>query len=632
VRNRARLDSSRELLSVGKSLACLAFEKFAASLGNVIGLKQPFRMMAAPLCPSKQKEPPMKKTFLVASLLACGISAHAVAAPAASPFAISIEPIGTYATGIFDKSSAEIVAHDPKTQRLFVVNAESGDVDVLDILAPHAPTLLFSVALGGTVNSVAVYKGLAAAAVQADPKTDPGKVVFFDAAGNGDVVLAEVEVGALPDALTFTPDGKRVLVANEGEPNDDYTIDPEGSVSIIDLPNNITKLKQEHVRTATFTKFNDAELDPAIRIFGPPAPVAEGADPTRTVAQNLEPEWITVSKNGKKAWVALQENNAIAVLDVDAGEFTSIHALGFKDHLLPGNELDVTDRPENPPLADRPGLINITNWPVYGIYQPDVIENYQYQGRTYIVTANEGDAREWEGDPGYSEVSRFRALLGNVPVCADSERFNAFYASNEMGIANLAQLRDNNNMGRLNVTKENGLRTTVEGAPCYEAIYAFGARSFAIWNQDLELVWDSGSEFERITAAINPPEFFNSNHRENSFKTRSDDKGPEPEGVTLAKLWGRDYAFIGLERIGGVMIYDISNPYAPAFVQYFNNRDFGSATNTPEAGDLGAEGLIVIEASKSPIPGVPLLVVANEVSGTTTIFRINRERRVGAGR
>jgi DNA-binding beta-propeller fold protein YncE len=378
VRNRAGLDSSREPLSVGKALACLAFEKFAASLGNVIGLKQPFRMMAAPLCPSKQKEPPMKKTFLVASLLACGISAHAVAAPAASPFAISIVPIGTYATGIFDKSAAEIVAHDPKTQRLFVVNAESGDVDVLDILAPHAPTLLFSVALGGTVNSVAVYKGLAAAAVQADPKTDPGKVVFFDAAGNGDVVLAEVEVGALPDALTFTPDGKRVLVANEGEPNDDYTIDPEGSVSIIDLPNDITKLKQEHVRTATFTKFNDAELDPSIRIFGPGA----------TVAQDLEPEYITVSKDGKTAWVALQENNAIAVLDIDSGEFKAIAASGFKDHLLPGNELDV---------SDRDGMINITNWPVYGIYQPDAIASYEYQGRTYIVTANEGDARDYDG-------------------------------------------------------------------------------------------------------------------------------------------------------------------------------------------------------------------------------------------
>jgi hypothetical protein len=553
----------------------------------------------------------MKKTALAAALLACGIAAPAFAAPAASPFAISITPIGTYATGIFDQSAAEIVAHDPSTQRLFVVNAQSGQIDVLDVLNPESPNKLFSVDLGGTVNSVAVFKGLAAAAVEAVPKTGPGKVVFFNAASDdadsATAFAVDVAVGALPDMLVFTPDGKRVLVANEGEPNDAYTIDPEGSVSIIDLPNDITKLTQDNVRTAAFEKFNDAALDPSIRIFGPNA----------TVAQDLEPEYITVSKDGKTAWVALQENNAIAVLDIDSGEFTALRGLGFKDHLLPGNELDV---------SDRDGVINITNWPVFGIYQPDAIASYDYQGRTYIVTANEGDARDYEG---YSEESRFRALSGGIPVCADSERFNAFYATNDMGINALSDLRENFNMGRLTVTTATGLR---EDGSCYEDIYAFGARSFAIYNDQIEQVWDSGSEFERKTAEINPPEFFNSNHRENSFETRSDDKGPEPEGVTLAKLWGRDYAFIGLERIGGVMIYDISNPYAPQFVQYLNNRDFDFAPGTPAAGDLGAEGLIVIEASKSPIPGVPLLVVANEVSGTTTILRINRERLVGARR
>jgi hypothetical protein len=204
----------------------------------------------------------MKKTALAAALLACGISAHAVAAPAASPFAISIKPIGTYATEIFGESAAEIVAHDPKTQRLFVVNAQADAIDVLDVLNPASPNKLFSINLGGTVNSVAVFKGLAAVAVEADPKTAPGKVVFFNAASDSEIAAkafaVEVEVGALPDMLVFTPDGKRVLVANEGEPNDDYDVDPEGSVSIIDLPNDITKLKQEHVRTATFTKFNDS--------------------------------------------------------------------------------------------------------------------------------------------------------------------------------------------------------------------------------------------------------------------------------------------------------------------------------------------------------------------------------------
>lgn len=543
---------------------------------------------------------------LTGGMFAFGLaSAHA--APAASPFAISIAPIGTYASGVFDASGAEIVAHDPGTQRLFVVNAFSGKVDVLDARVPSVPVKLFTIDLstyGAAVNSVAVHKGLVVAAVENNRvRTDPGTVVFLDVDGR---VLASVTVGALPDMVTFTPDGKRVLLANEGEPNADYSIDPEGSVSIIDLPKKLSQLGQTHVRTADFRSFNAADLDPAIRITGPGA----------SVAQDLEPEYIAVSKNSRTAWVALQENNAIAVLDIRSGQFKSLRALGSKDHALPGNELDVSNRDD---------AIRIANWPVFGTFQPDAIASYEYRGRTYIVSANEGDAREYDN---FADVSRFRALSGDTPICADAPRFQAFFANNDVGVSTPAQLRDNANLGRLNVLATEGLR---EDGSCYEAIHALGARSFSIWNENVELVYDSGSDFERITAEV-APDFFNSNHDENSFESRSDDKGPEPEGVTVANLWGSTYAFIGLERVGGVMIYDISNPYAPTFVQYFNNRDFSAETTTPEAGDLGAEGLVVIEASNSPIRGVPLLAVANEVSGTTTIYRIDRERLVGKTR
>jgi hypothetical protein len=301
------------------------------------------------------------------------------------------------------------------------------------------------------------------------------------------------------------------------------------------------------------------------------------------------------------------------VLDIDAGEFVNLRGLGFKDHLKAGNELDV---------SDRDNAIRLANWPVYGVYMPDAIASYAYRGRTYVVTANEGDAREYTG---FADVERFRALTGNTPICADAPRFADFFASNTVGVTTAAQLRDNANMGRLNVLPTEGLRADGQ---CYEAIYAFGARSFSIYNDRIEQVYDSGADFERITAEASPA-FFNSNHRENSFESRSDDKGPEPEGLSVATLWGSTYAFVGMERIGGVMIYDITNPYTPRFVQYFNNRDFTAAPDTDAAGDLGAEGLTVIEAAKSPIPGVPLLVVANEVSGTTTVFRIDRQRQVG---
>jgi DNA-binding beta-propeller fold protein YncE len=542
-----------------------------------------------------------QESILSAVTVALVLAAHGWAAAAASPFTIRIEPLGTYASGIFNQSGAEIVAHDKKTQRLFTVNALSGKVDVLDIDTPLSPQLLFSIDVspwGSAANSVATHNGVVAVAVENAVRTDNGHAVFFDADGE---FIAVVEVGALPDMLTFTPNGRHVLVANEGEPSGDYLTDPEGSVSIIDLPGNIRKLNQSHVRTATFAKFNNAVLDPAIRIFGPGA----------TVAQDLEPEYITVSHNSRTAWVALQEANAIAVLDISPGEFTALHALGFKDHLLPDQGLDV---------SDQDGMIAVRNWPVLGMYHPDGMASYSYQGATYLVTANEGDSRDYAG---FSEESRFRALSGNIPPCADSPRLQAFFADNPMGITTLAQLRDNvNGMGRLTVTTATGLRA--DGS-CYEDIYVFGARSFSIWRaDDLTQVYDSGEDFERITADMFPDNF-NSDHAENNFDNRSDNKGPEPEDVKVAKLWGRTYAFIGLERIGGIMIYDISNPHAPFFVQYLNNRDFSGQPATPAAGDLGAEGLLIIEAGRSPIPGVPLLVVANEVSGTTTLFRIDRE-------
>lgn len=536
-------------------------------------------------------------TLLCAGALALG--AHAHAAPAASPHQVTISPLGSYQTGLFELSAAEIVGHDPASQRLFVVNAASGMIDVLDVRDPASPTFLFNISLGSTVNSVAVHKGLIAAAVENPVKTAPGRVVFLTAEGR---TLTDVEVGALPDMLTFTPDGKRVLVANEGEPNDAYTIDPEGSVSIIDLPADISQLGPQHVRTAGFTRFNEVALDPAIRVFGPKG----------TVAQNLEPEYITVSRDSRTAWVALQEANAIAILDIEAGEFSAIKPLGFKDHMLPGNELDVSDRDG----------IRIGNWPVLGMYQPDAIASYEYRGQTYIVTANEGDSRDWSG---YSEVSRFRALSERTPPCADSPRLQAFLADNPFGISSLAQLRDNANLGRLNVTTATGLRA--DGS-CYEDLYAYGARSFSIWTADLKQVFDSGAEFERHIASVNPAHF-NANHTANAPDARSDDKGPEPEAVAVARLFGRTYAFIGLERIGGVMIYDITNPYAPGFVQYFNHRDFSATPGTPAALDLGPEGIHVIEPQDSPISGVPLLVVANEVSGTTTVFRIDRDKQVG---
>ena len=135
-------------------------------------------------------------------------------------------------------------------------------------------------------------------------------------------------------------------------------------------------------------------------------------------------------------------------------------------------------------------------------------------------------------------------------------------------------------------------------------------------------MWDSGDQFEQILAQI-LPDFFNSNHEINKFDDRSDDKGPEAESVTLGKAFGRTYAFVALERISGVMIFDITEPTDPEFVQYADNRDFTQATNTAAAGDLGPEGVFFVSEENSP-NGKPLLLVANEVSGTTTVYEIRK--------
>lgn len=954
-----------------------------------------------------------------------------------------LREIGRFSTGVFstDGGAAEIPAYDPGTQRLFVVNAITKKVDVLSLSNPANPVKVAELdAAGGIPNSVAVKDGIVAVAVEDAVKTNPGKVLLFATnATSTTPPLKSLAVGALPDMLTFSPNGRWLLVANEGEPNSygqATSVDPEGSVSIIDLANGAANAT---VRTATFTSFNsqiDALRAQGVRIFGPGA----------TVAQDLEPEYITISGDSRTAYVALQEANAIAVVDIPSATVTAIRPLGLKDFsapnitttlyewtaanrpplgttsegqtvllggfsglffegtapsgnlrfitvtdrgpngepqdlnpISPGNErpfalpnfqprlvrfelnptaapgsnITITQqilltKPDGSPLtgianvgtaanqglayndeipvdlvgnilpfdklgADLEGIVvaadgtfwavdeyrpaiyhfnaagrmldrfipaggttadgtfgtanlpavyaqrranrgfeavaldgnklyafiqtpldnpdnaadtvsraslngrilefdintkqvtgeylyifdavtaagtartdkigdavslgngkflvverddrdtaasnklvfeidlanatninnpanftlpagatieqlqptqlttagirpvskrlvvnaaavgysgtgldkieglalvnpttiavindndfginaaavgpgsvfpvnnairpvqvgiisglglaertrgldpsdrddpdgggprtnvaRIGNWPVFGMYQPDSIASYTVGGQTYIVTANEGDARDYTG---FSEEVR-AASIGAANL--DAAVF-----------PNAAALLNNAQLGRLNVTNQMG-RTIADSAgtdnnPDYEKLVTFGTRSFSIWNATTgALVFDSGDQIERLIQQFYPGNF-NANHSGNDgndLDNRSDNKGPEPEGLVLGKVNGRTYAFIGLERIGGVMVYDITSPTAPFFVQYINPRDFSIApvaANVATVGDLGPEGLVFIPAADSPT-GKPLLAVANEISGTVTIFEFDATR------
>ncbi|NEN89869.1 MAG: calcium-binding protein [Okeania sp. SIO3H1] len=924
-----------------------------------------------------------------------------------------LRPLGTYETGVFDESAAEIPAYDPNTQRVFVVNANEATIDVLDISDPTNPNLIDQInasSFGAVANSVAVNDdGIVAVAVEANNTQDPGTVAFFDADGN---TLNQVTVGALPDMLTFTSDGTKVLVANEGEPNDDYSNDPEGSVSIIDISGGVENLTQADVSTADFTAFNDREEElrnKGVRIYGPGS----------NAAKDLEPEFIAVDGNDTTAFVTLQENNAIAVVDIENANIVDVLPLGAKDYsrglpsltqfefsdlpvlgtteggqeillgglsglwyegtdddgnlqfvtvpdrgpngaptdvdddgdnerpfalpdyqvrivrftldedsgdieiteeillnredgttpitglpnipgideepvdlfgnpleydpfgadlegivinddgtywtvdeyrpaiyhfdvdgslidrfipegtaalagetegtfgtetlpaeysnrrrnrgfeaialdtdedilysfiqtplanpdrtasddssvirmlgidpetgapvaeyvyllekptidpdngsllvdkigdavynaedetfyilerdssttatgkkfifeidlkgatnlladgapslpedttleqltadelaaldIQPVNKTKITnlpslgylagDKPEGLSLlpdgrlavlndndfglldeeipvdgtvplnldpvpvvlglidfsesnqidpSDRDDGINLGNWPVFGLLQPDSIASFVIEDETYYVTADEGDAR------GYDALDE-EARVGDDEYVLDPDVFD------------VAALEDDAAIGRLTVTTEDG---DIDGDGDYDQIFANGGRSFSIWDAAGNLVFNSGDSIERETAEL-IPENFNSNRDENTFDDRSDNSGPEPEAITTGVLGDKTYTFVGLERTGGIMVYDVSNPTSPDFVQYIPNRDFtvefdtdadGDPDPTPEqlsaAGDLGPEGFQFISPEDSP-NGEALLVVANEISGTTTVYEFS---------
>lgn len=499
---------------------------------------------------------------------------------------LTLSVIGQHQTGVFDDGAAEIVAHDPRTQRIFSINASAASIDVLDINDPANPLLIGTIdatELGAGANSVAVHKGLVAVAIEAEDKQAPGLVAFYDAIDLG--LINSIPVGALPDMVTFTPNGRYLLVANEGEPNDDYTVDPEGSVSIIDLRHGVLHAE---ARTADFHEYDeqaDALRARGVRLFGPGA----------SVSQDLEPEYIAVSDNSRFAWVSLQEANALALIDIRRARVIDIQPLGTKDHSLAHNALDASNKDD---------AINISAWPVNGMYMPDAIASYRFRGRTYIVTANEGDSRDYDG---YSEEARVKDL-----------------ALDPVAFPDAALLQESDQLGRLLVTTAQG---DSDGDGDFDRLYSFGARSFSIRDAYGRLVFDSGDAIERLIAG-ELPEHFNSNNDDNdSFDSRSDDKGPEPEGVTLGRIAGHTYAFIGLERVGGILVYDVTNPYQPFYADYLNYRDFtvpaelDDGGSNPLAGDLGPEGLSFIPAHESP-SGYPLLVVGNEVSGTTTLYQI----------
>jgi hypothetical protein len=481
-------------------------------------------------------------------------------------------------------NGAEISAFDASTNRVFTVAGPAIEYYSLNnagiISAPTNIPFGFTSAGNNILpNSIIVRNGVVAvsyAIVDAVSNAQqPGVVAFYTSATG--VYISQVTVGYLPDMMIYTPDGTKILTANEGEPNSygqGNSFDPEGSVSIIDISGGVATAT---VQTAGFTSFNPniaALRASGVRIYGPGA----------TVAQDLEPEYIAFSADGATAFITLQENNAIAKLDIATATITQIIPLGLKNHNLAGNGLDASDQDG--------GAINIQNWPIYGMYQPDAISSFTAGGVNYFITANEGDSRAYTG---FSEEIRVGA---------------GGYVLDPTVFPNAATLKLNANLGRLQLTNASG---DIDNDGDFDEIHAFGSRSFSIWNSSFSQIFDSGDQLEQITAAQNPTRFNadNTGDQLNTFDTRSDNKGPETEAVTTGTVNGVLYAFVGAERSGDIFVYDITNPAAPVFKQYIDNPL-----------DFGVEGIIFVAANESPT-GKPLIIASAEVSKTVTVYEFS---------
>lgn len=455
-----------------------------------------------------------------------------------------------------ETAASEISAYDPATKRLFTVNNESAaKVEILDLSALPLINKLQPIdvsLLGGVANSVAVSDGKLAIALEATNKQANGSIIIMNTATLA--IIKQVTVGALPDMVTFSPDGKYIVSANEGEPNADYTNDPEGSVSIIDVADNYS------VRTITFGSFAASYSQLALggfRTYGPGA----------SFAQDIEPEYVAISGDSKKAFVTLQENNGIAEVDLTSGTILKLHPLGTKDISEPANEIDA---------SDKDSKILQAAWPLRSFFLPDAISYFSANGGSYLITANEGDAREYSA---FDEQKRVSALKLDATVFPDA-----------------ATLQKPENLGRLRVTSTRG---DIDNDGDYDVLYGFGGRGFSIYNAASgQLVHESGKGLEQevISAGIYDDD-------------RSDDKGVEPEGVTVGIINNKPIAFVAMERVDAISVYDVSNPASPKFLQIIKTGD-------------APEGVLFISSEKSP-NGKSLLVTSNEGDGTVKFFQRN---------
>ena len=474
-------------------------------------------------------------------------------------------------------TTAEISAFMPEKKVLFVVGGENV-MEIVDMADPTNPQKLNEIKLPGGASSVTVHGDLVAVSLLNNPEWKKGHVQVMRY-GKKLEVLGLHELCYMPDMITFTPDGKNLLVACEGSPDETFSEDPEGGIGVLSVSSKAAKAWAKPQKTVVGFKGLDslALMAAGVRKTG-----------VKSFVQSLEPEYITVAADSKTAWISLQENNALVKFDIAKKKIVNVFPLGYVDHSKPGFGLDIKKNKQ----------IEIRNYPLRGLRQPDGISAFSVNGKSFVLTANEGapvnDYKAW------TDVTTAMVLMQQNVLDAD-----AFTTG---------LLNDLKNISVSNLERCDVAPNKTENGKC-PYMYSFGSRSISIFDGESgHLMWDSGDMLERTIAKV-APEYFNWNSKKGKVKmdARSEDKGCEPENVTTGFVGEKRYAFAGLERTSGVAVFDISgveNGSTPNIIDYYLDPK-----------DRGPEGILFIPAEKSP-NGEPLLVVGYEYSKTLAVYTV----------
>ncbi|MEL7256481.1 MAG: choice-of-anchor I family protein [Pseudomonadota bacterium] len=479
------------------------------------------------------------------------------------------------------EGASEVVAHEDG--KLYVTNGTLGRIDIFDIASEAQDGFIDLTSLDGFdgLQSVAVQNGVVAAAISREAVEEtffgqtslveqPGFIAFFDAETKE--FLSRVDVGNLPDQVVFSDDRQTLLVSGEGQFNEDSIDDgvvgnPLGTVGVIDV-SDPTAPQAQILDFTQFNGFEDAARDAGIRI-----------QEDVSFAEDVEPEYIAISPDGTTAFVSLQENNSIATVDLASGAITNVFSLGVVD-FSGESALDANDN----------GVIEIQNFDnLVGFRMADAIASFEIDGQTFLATANEGDSRDFD-------EARVQDLIDDGLIDPSV---------------------DTTGLERLEVSTIDG---DTDGDGDIDVLHTFSSRSFSIFDADGNLVFDSGSQFEQIIADLAPERFNDDDGDTDGDEDRSDAKGPEPEAIIIGEIDGSTYAFIGLERDSGIMIYDISNPANASFVNYIPPA-FVDTTPEGEVARHGPETIAFISAEESTT-GNAQIAVAYEISGSTIVYDI----------